>query len=108
MSKRSPSWSRDEADQIVSALEASGLSVAEFARQHDIDVHRLYWARRCRRLQRSKAGGRSPFTELAVVEDHSVNQAPIELRMPSGISLLVTRDFDEVTLRRVLGVLSRC
>lgn len=105
MSNTSKSWSPEEADRILRALDSSGLSVAEFSRQHGIVAHRLYWARR-RRLAKPAQEARQPeFAQLAVIDER---KTPVELRLPSGISVLVTRDFDEVAFRRVLGLLSPC
>ena len=107
MSNPSPPWSHDEADRIVAALESSGLSVAEFARQHDIAPHRLYWARRRRRNAAPLPD--AAFAEFAVIDPcHSTQSSPLELRFSSGISLLIGPDFDEVTFRRILDLLSPC
>ncbi len=40
-------WSAEEARNVFSALDASGLTVAAFAREHDLDAQRIYaWRRR--------------------------------------------------------------
>ena len=109
MSNSSQPWSPKEATRYLAALEASGLSVAEFARQRDIPAQRLYWARRRSRTARPQTERTRPaFTELAVVEDSGAGDAPIELRLGSGMSIVLSRDFDEIALRRVLSLVSPC
>ena len=108
---RTPSWSRPETSQQLADLDASGLTVAEFARQRGISADRLYWARRQARAAAKKRGEPATtreFTEVVVSDLPSPAAASIELRLPTGIAIGVSADFDEVTLRRLLGVLTPC
>ena len=92
-------------------MKSSGLSVAAFARQRGVAAHRLYWIMRKARLAQEKAepsGSGAEFNEVVVSDCASRQTAPIELRLPSGLSIGVTRDFDEVALQRLVGLLSRC
>ena len=96
-----------EAEELVREQADSGLSVAAFARQRGIPAHRLYEARS--RLRR-RCEGMSPrdFGPLKVREAEPVAGEPVELRLPSGLSIRLTRDFDEIALRRLLGILVSC
>ena len=104
-------WSSAEVRQLLTDLETSGLSLAAFARERGIAPHRLYWARNRARsvsVKAERAELRSDFSEV-IVADRTTNQvSPIELRLPTGLSISVTADFDEVALRRLLGLLGTC
>lgn len=98
-----------EACTLLEAQEASGLSIAAFAREHGIRPWSLYNARAAARRNRDSA---AVFSEVRVVEE-SPEQAPVhgdslEISLPSGLSIRIGRGFDEVTLRRVLGILATC
>lgn len=110
MTTTSP-WSPAEAKQFLEELKTSGLSVARFARQRGIAAHRLHWALRKARSNAKKAApatANSEFNEVVVSDRTTRPAAPIELRLPGGLSIFVTRDFDEVALRRLLSLLSPC
>ena len=95
---------------LLAELESSDLSVAEFARQRGIAAHRLYWARRQARTAAADEAEshHDHFAEAIVVQPSEANESAIELVLPSGLMLRLTRDFDEVALRRVLGCLGSC
>lgn len=96
-----------EAEELVREQADSGLSVAAFARQRGIPAHRLYEARN--RLRRRSEGTSSrDFGPLDVSEAEPMAGDPVELRLPSGLSIRLARDFDEIALRRLLGVLVSC
>lgn len=47
MSKRRTQWNREKAHQVVDELQRSGLTVAEFARNHDLHPKRIrVWRKR--------------------------------------------------------------
>lgn len=75
MSKR---WTRAQARDAVERLEASGLSVAEFARRHHQSPERL---RRWRSTFRQECGGPS-LVEL--VPRPTAPTAQLRIRCPSG------------------------
>ena len=93
-----------EINQLLDELEVSGQSVAAFARDRKVPAHRLYWARR----RRGRESSAETFDEVHVVDDSREIGTPIDLQLPTGHSIRVTRDFDEVALRRLLGVLRSC
>jgi len=109
MTTTSP-WSPEQVRQVLEDLESSGLSVAEFARQQGVGAHRIYWARDRARASAKKRAASSggEFARLAVTDRAVQQEAPIELQLPTGICIRVTRDFDDVALRRLLGVLAQC
>lgn len=100
-----------EISQLLEEQQSSKLSVAEFARQRGVAAHRLYWARKKARETSSEAKRDVAVTEFSqvVLQDGAAGQTtPLEIRLPSGIVIVVTRDFDEVALRRLLGLLAPC
>lgn len=99
------SVSRDELPALLTELEASGESVAEFARRRGIATWKLYTARRKSSGGRRK-GIQPDLVPVRVVE--SVQARPLELALASGHVLRVPPGFDETELRRLLGVLAAC
>lgn len=96
-----------DVERLLDELETSGQTVAAFAREHGIPAQRLYWARRKRRRDQTDEEAVA-FGQLHVTgEGHDASGA-VEVRLPGGVSILLTRDFDDVALRRVLGVLGSC
>ena len=98
----------EEVPKLLLELEASGQSLAAFARERGLETWRLYEARR-------KAGGGGPrrkrrhAVELAPVEVRAATPAsPLELALSSGHLLRIPAGFDEAELRRLLGVLAGC
>ena len=97
-----------EARELLEEQRSSGLSIAKFALSQGVKPWSLYNAQA--RERRLSAGRRKPqLTEVRVVDAADSGPSPkIELALPSGIAIRVARDFDEVALRRLLGVLSAC
>ena len=97
-----------ETRELLEEQRSSGLSVAKFARSKGVKPWSLYNAQS--RERRLSVGRRKPqLTEVRVVDAADSGPSPkIELALPSGIAIRVARDFDEVALRRLLGVLSAC
>lgn len=95
---------------LLAEHEGSELSLAAFAREKGIAPYRLYDARRRSRLQRRKRDllDRDAFAEVRVKDATDPASAALELTLPSGYAIRLARDFDEVTLRRLLGVLGSC
>ncbi len=92
----------------VKAQERSGLSRAEYCRQHKLSYHALtYW-------QRKKPIGRQPGTMLVPVPPERILHVPAQLKN-SGLKIVVTdrlsievdNHFSPTTLKRVLTVLER-
>lgn len=95
---------------LLAEHEDSELSLAAFAREKGIAPYRLYDARRRSRLQHQNRDlpGREAFAEVRVNDTTLPTSAPLELTLPSGYAIRIGHDFDEVTLRRLLGVLGSC
>jgi transposase-like protein len=110
--------SASEWESLVSELAETGEERAEFCRRQGVKPSTLQWWQW--RLRTSGAGvdRRSPrapkmsrsegprFTEVRVADQAPVAlRAGFELRWPDGLTLAIPREFDEVALRRLLGVL---
>ncbi|QDU67899.1 hypothetical protein Pla86_36010 [Planctomycetes bacterium Pla86] len=100
----------EEALALLKEHSRSDVSLAAFARSKGVKPWSLYNARAAER-RRAMRPRPEPFFELRLEEPAPTEGADatlIELVLPSGLSLRVRRDFDEVALRRLLGVLGSC
>jgi len=98
-----------EARKLLEEQRGSGLSIAAFARSKGVRAWSLYNAQAIAR-RRPRRSSEAALAEVRVVDAPAKqnNLAALELALPSGIAIRVNRDFDEVALRRVLGVLASC
>ncbi len=99
-----------EAKALLNEQRESPLSVAAFARSKGVQPWSLYNAR-AREQRHALKGTEQRFAEVRVLEPDAAlpeSSNPIELALPSGVAIRVPRDFDEVALRRLLGVLGPC
>ena len=100
-----------EARALLAEHEGTDLSIAAFARSKGVKPWSLYNARAAS-LRRADRTDRVDLVELRPRGDARETTgsvtAPLELSLPSGITLRIDRDFDEVALRRLLGVLVAC
>lgn len=88
---------------MVGQLEASGLSVSQFATRHDVSARTLAWWRWKVRQGRPRDDGLR-FVELTV--ERAQEPAPIRLRFERfGMEIQVHRGFDPELLRTVVGAL---
>ena len=114
MSTATPSRpSTNDITALLSELDASGQSVASFARSRGIVPWKLHYAlaRRAgkRRPQRSTSQVKSDFIPVHVIESESPSAVtPLELLLVGGHRLRIGFDFDPEHLRRVVEALSRC
>ncbi|MEM6944551.1 MAG: hypothetical protein AAF565_12445, partial [Pseudomonadota bacterium] len=101
-----------QARALLPDLDASGLTVAAYCREHGISTWAMYKAAREHRAESPSTTADGPaLTEVAIVDgDKRFNSpaAPLEIGLPAGLRIHVPVDFDEVTLRRLLGVLAAC
>ena len=100
----------DEARVLLAEQEQSGLTMAAFARSKGVQPWTLYNARAQARKKASRLAGAS-FSPIHVTdqpESVGSSSGPIELVLPSGLTLRIAVGFDEVALRRLLGVLAAC
>ncbi len=90
---------------LVDELEASGLSIAAFARMNGEPPWRLYEWRR--RLKRKAPASEPTFVPVRIVD--APNQpAPLEIELGRQRRILVPPGFDEATLQRLVQVLEAC
>jgi transposase-like protein len=91
-------WNADDAGAVLKQVEASGVSVREFATQHGLDAQRLYrW--------RAGLGSAAAAAAPAFVEIKPATRPVIEVALRSGHVVSVPDGFSEETLRRVVAVL---
>ena len=82
----------------IAECRGSGLSYAEYCRRHDLAESTFtYWRKRFSVAQQ----GRSGFVELKV---SAHKRSDIEIILRNQIRLSVCSDFDEVLLKKLIGV----
>jgi transposase-like protein len=101
-----PRWTREDAREVIAALERSGKSVSTFAADYGLDPQRVY-------LWRRRLGGAelTTFQEVVVRPAPSPQLAspgaPFEVALMSGHIVRVPPSFDAAALSRLLDVLSQ-
>ena len=104
-----PRWSRDDAREILAALEASGLTVAQFAADHGVQAQRLYLWKRQLAQTSSTSLVRAPATSfIEVARSQSVpalSPARYELVLAGGGALRIRGAADIPTVRALLALL---
>lgn len=91
---------RAEMRRLIAEQEASGMSVARFARERGIKPWSIYnWRRQL------QAQAPSAFVEFQVKRSLT---APLAIELANGARVHVPRDFDGDHLRRVIAALSAC
>ena len=100
-----------EARALLEEQRQSGMSIAAFARERNVKPWVLYNAHASARRRAARERS-SRFAEVQVVDERpspaAASDSAIEIALPSGVAIRVRRDFDEVALRRLLGVLGSC
>jgi len=92
----------------VNAFEKSGLSRAEYCRQHELSYHALiYWQRKLSTRQNSKEITLVPVSLGHNIGLHSVppERAALKVILPDKISIEVGDNFSQATLTRLLVTL---
>ena len=100
-----------EIPALLDALGAAGGNTAAFARERGLTPWKLYKARRerdARRARDRKRSDREEFVRVEWVDAERTGEAPLELVLEGVGRLRIPADFDEVALRRVIGVLRSC
>jgi transposase-like protein len=101
-----PRWTREDARDVIAALERSGKSVSTFAADHGLDPQRVYLWRR-----RLGAAELTTFQEIVVRPAPSPHlaspDAPFEVALTSGDIVRVPSSFDAAALARLLEVLAQ-
>ena len=101
-------WAEGEAQAVLEAYEASGLSVAEFARRHGFGPQRLRWWKKRREEQ---AGAALSFVPVHVAAPQSQatrrteEGASMEVVLARGRRIRVEPGFDAGELARLVRAL---
>lgn len=97
---------REEADGIAAAYEASGLSQAEFCEQRGVALKTL--ARYVARYRRERSGkeGAAQWISVEVARKHR-DPSVLSVVLDGGRRIEVRRGFDVETLRRLVAALER-
>ncbi len=101
-------WTQAEAQAVLEACEASGLSVAEFARRHGLGAQRLRWWKK-RRAE--EAGPALKFVPVQVATGSSpeaqraAGTACMEVVLTRGRRVRVEPGFDAQALARLVRAL---
>ena len=95
--------SRAEVSRILSTFSKSGMTQQAFADLEGIPLSTLtYWLRREREQPPSMCcSTKTPFVEVRV-SDLETPSAPIRIELSSGLTLVISEGFSEVTLQRLL------
>jgi len=90
----------------VKALAHSGLSRAEYCRQHELSYHALtYW---CRKLRKGHNGPASTLVPVPLNHFQQTSAKPaLHLHLPGKCSIEINDHFSEQTLCRLLAVLEQ-
>ena len=88
--------------RVLAQRDRRGWSWAELSRRSALPVWKLhFWHRRLsskRPTRRSRRG----FVAVQVVESPPVNCPPLEVITPSGVRIVVSGDFNDEHLKRVI------
>ena len=111
-----------EVAALLSTFEQSGQSMHDFCRQHQMPVSRFSSLHR-RHAGKHSSAPASPaaahygpsataFLPVKIVEGHPVaavvtKSSSLYVEMPGGIRIAVERDFDGLTLRRLVAALGK-
>jgi len=101
---------RTEIDAILDERDREGLTYDELAERTGVAKSTLsWWSWRRRREGGERKGGRrtAHFAEVVTTPERVRDGKGIELTTASGLELRVPPGFDEETLARVLGLLTR-
>ena len=95
----------------VGALKQSGLTRAEYCRQHKLSYHTLaYWQRKLSTTQvTSRETTLVPVPFKAIINNQLVEpaRAALKIILPDKIAVEVSENFSSATLMRLLAVLER-
>ena len=87
-------------EKRIARWHSSGLSMAAYCREHEVNYAQLVWWRR--RLQRDAAS--PPLTLIPVVAP-APSRCPLVIRLAGGVGIEVERGFDAALLSAVVRAL---
>ena len=96
-------WTAEDAETVLSAQAASGLSIPAFAAREGFDDQRLYFWRR-RLEETSQAAPPPTFIEVRG-QTVAVPRERVEIVLRSGRVVRVNESIDAAVLRRLIAVL---
>ncbi len=105
---RSPRWSEREARIVLSALAASRMDVADFARRHSIQTQRIYlWKRKLEVTESPMTFAQRPsFVEVAAVATAVPTRTTrYELVTVHGEALRIDGPVDAAAVRMLIAIL---
>lgn len=108
MARKATRRSDLERGRVLAELEASGQTVASFARQRGLSAWTLYeWRRRLQAKGRAAKALAPAFVPLHV-KPEPTSAVAFQVELDSGTRIHVPGGFDEAELRRLVEVLSSC
>ena len=96
-------WSREQKQAIVEESLSPRATPAAIARKHGIGTGQLYTWRR--QLLRQPPAGTADFAQAALTAGPATPSGVIQIVLPDRITVRISGEVDERTLRRVLAVL---
>lgn len=106
-------WATDEKRRIVEESLAGGASIAEIARQHDLNANQLFTWRRQFGVDPVEPKELAPILpvtiapEIAADDSDAGSRGQIEIVLAEGDRILVWSDVETAALTRVLKALAR-
>ena len=107
------SWTTDEKRRIVEESLGEGASIAEIARQHDLNANQLFTWRRQFGVEPVEPKELAPILpvtiapEMATDDPDAVPRGQMEIVLAEGDRILVWSDVETAALIRVLKALAR-
>ena len=98
---------KEEMRGVFARWKDSGLSLRAFGKREGMSYNKLqYWRRK---LREGEAEEKPAFGEIHLVEEaKEIEPEVFEVCLSNGVGVGVPSGFDEVELRRLIGVLSTC
>ena len=107
------SWTTDEKRRIVEESLGDGASIAEIARQHDLNANQLFTWRRQFGVEPVEPKELAPILPVTVASEITADDSDagssgqMEIVLAEGDRILVWSDVDSAALTRVLKALAR-
>jgi transposase len=107
------SWTTDEKRRIVEESLGDGASIAEIARQHDLNANQLFTWRRQFGVEPVEPKELAPILpvtiapEIAADDSDAVSSGQMEIVLAEGDRIIVWSDVETAALTRVLKALAR-